>query len=105
MCSIYKAISKTFSATQQRQGNDTELNDCRDTVETALGQYASDKSWRSVISDKSIDCIGFLVKTAVDRDSQDLSKMCNAGGAAKPWAAVKVLMWCILLLGMSAVFG
>lgn len=106
---MQRAISKTFSATTKRQGNDTELNNCIDTAEKALGQYASDKSWRSVISDKTIDCVGFLIKTAVDKDSQDLTKMCagftDAGGAAQPWAPVKLLLWCIFLLVLSAMLA
>lgn len=69
LCSMYRAITKAFSATQGRTGNDTELNNCVDPVYDAVGNYTdkpfSSVSWRSVMAAKSFDCTGFLMKSGL----------------------------------------
>jgi hypothetical protein len=110
---MHRATTKAFAGAKGTTGTDTELANCDEPVYKALGDYTAGKSWRNVISDKTVDCSLFLMKSALDKDnpllSMDMSKMCagvpDAGGAAKAWAPVKLLLWCIFLLGMSAMLA
>lgn len=109
MCTMFKAITKTFSATQGRLGTDKELNNCQDTVEKALGKSASPgKTWEDLMDTKTLECFGFMLKGYLITENGRVEELCagfpdtSSGGAVKPWATFQASILSMIPLVMLA---
>lgn len=84
MCTMHRIITKTLSATQGRQGTDTELDECEYTMHQALSQSPRPEDdffgpdWKTWMAMRHWDCLDFVLihpSTRTDK-AQNLSTFC-----------------------------